>query len=79
MRAARSATAMSAEGSQRREFIAGLAGAAAVGAALPANAIIDYAGLPGLGGSDKIDINNANVRVYVKIQGMYPGCAGKVR
>ena len=51
----------------------------AVGAALPANAIIDYAGLPGLGGSDKIDINNANVRVYVKIQGMYPGCAGKVR
>jgi len=78
MRAARSATAMSAEGSQRREFLAGLAGAAAVGAALPANAIIDYAGLPGLGGSDKIDINNANVRVYVKIQGMYPTVAGKI-
>ena len=31
-----------------------------------------------LGGSSKIDINNANVRVYVKLPGMYPGAAGKI-
>mmetsp|Transcript_3142 Transcript_3142/g.4366 ORF Transcript_3142/g.4366 Transcript_3142/m.4366 type:complete len:137 (-) Transcript_3142:197-607(-) len=43
-----------------------------------ANADVDYAGLPYLGGSEKIDINNANVRVYAKLPGMYPSVAGKI-
>jgi hypothetical protein len=31
-----------------------------------------------LGGSDKIDLNNANVRVYARFPGMYPSAAGKI-
>lgn len=31
-----------------------------------------------LGGSDKIDVNNANVRVYARFPGMYPSAAGKI-
>ena len=46
--------------------------------AAPALADTDYAGLPYLGGSSKIDINNANIRVYAKLPGMYPGAAGKI-
>mmetsp|Transcript_25155 Transcript_25155/g.25355 ORF Transcript_25155/g.25355 Transcript_25155/m.25355 type:complete len:152 (-) Transcript_25155:184-639(-) len=43
-----------------------------------ARAEIDYEGLPFLGGSEKIDLNNANVRVYLKLPGMYPNIAGKI-
>ena len=32
-----------------------------------------------LGGGDKIDLNNANIRAYLKCPGMYPNAAGKVR
>jgi len=67
-----------AGGSARREFIATVAGAAGAAVATPALADTDYAGLPYLGGSNKIDINNANVRVYAKLPGMYPGAAGKI-
>jgi len=67
-----------AGGSARREFIATVAGAAGAAVATPALADTDYAGLPYLGGSSKIDINNANVRVYAKLPGMYPGAAGKI-
>jgi hypothetical protein len=31
-----------------------------------------------LGGSEKIDVNNANVRVYSRFPGMYPTVAGKI-
>lgn len=31
-----------------------------------------------LGGSEKVDVNNANVRVYAKFPGMYPTVAGKI-
>ena len=63
----------------RRAFLSKVAGAAAGAAvAAPAFADTDYAGLPYLGGSEKIDINNANVRVYAKLPGMYPGAAGKI-
>jgi len=31
-----------------------------------------------LGGSSTVDINNANVRVYLKMPGMYPAAAGKI-
>jgi len=43
-----------------------------------ARAEIDYAGLPYLGGSEKIDINNANIRVYLKLPGLYPNIAAKI-
>merc|ERR1719498_2162965 len=43
-----------------------------------ANAEIDYAGIGYLGGQSKIDVNNANVRVYAKKQGLYPNAAGKM-
>merc|ERR1719324_685000 len=46
--------------------------------AAAANAEIDYAGVGFLGGSKTIDVNNANVRVYQKLPGMYPNAAGKL-
>merc|ERR1719199_1735336 len=78
MRATRSVT-MSAEAS-RREFMVKAAGfaAAAVAAAPAADALVDYPGLPYLGGGDKIDLNNANIRSYLRLPGMYPSIAGKI-
>jgi photosystem II PsbU protein len=68
----------------RRAFLSG-AGAAAIAAAaavvatpMAANAIRDYENVGLLGGSDIIDINNANVRAYLKMPGMYPSAAGKI-
>lgn len=62
----------------RRAALAGAAAAAvaAVAASLPALAETEYANVPFLGGSDIIDINNANVRAYAKYPGMYPTVAG---
>ena len=31
-----------------------------------------------MGGGDKIDLNNANVRAYLKLPGLYPTIAGKI-
>lgn len=39
---------------------------------------IDYDGIKYLGGGDKVDLNNANIRAYLKIPGMYPSIASKV-
>lgn len=74
-----STTALNAEAG-RREFFskAAAATAAVVGAAAPANAVIDYENVAYLGGSNIVDINNANVRAYLKMPGMYPTVAGKV-
>jgi len=47
-------------------------------APLAANAIRDYENVGLLGGSDIVDINNANVRVYLKMPGLYPTVAGKI-
>merc|ERR1719267_113763 len=70
---------VSALAPSRRQFLSKVAGAATGAAvAAPALADTDYAGLPYLGGSTKIDVNNANVRVYAKLPGMYPGAAGKI-
>ena len=44
----------------------------------PALAEIDYDGVKYLGGGDKVDVNNANIRAYVKMPGMYPNVAGKI-
>lgn len=51
---------------------------AVVGTAAPANAVIDYENIGYLGGSQIVDVNNANVRAYLKMPGMYPTVAGKI-
>ncbi|EKX52337.1 hypothetical protein GUITHDRAFT_65512 [Guillardia theta CCMP2712] len=67
---------MQADGLSRRDLIKNVAAFGVAAAPVLANAEIDYANVPFLGGSDKIDINNANVRVYTKLPGMYPTIAG---
>ena len=72
-------TALNAEAG-RREFFskAATAALAVAGAAAPANAVIDYENVGYLGGSNIVDVNNANVRAYLKMPGMYPNVAGKI-
>ena len=43
-----------------------------------AKAIRDYEAIGLLGGGAVVDINNANVRVYLKMPGLYPAVAGKI-
>jgi photosystem II PsbU protein len=72
----RPATELAAE---RREFLsqaAAFAGLAAFAPAAYANR--DYAEVGLLGGSNVVDVNNANVRVYLKMPGLYPTIAGKI-
>lgn len=38
----------------------------------------DYDAVAYLGGGSIVDVNNANIRVYLKMPGMYPTLAGKV-
>ena len=65
--------------SSRRTFVSsGAAFLTAAAAAAPALAIRDYEGLGYLGGGTQVDVNNANVRAYLKMPGMYPTVAGKV-
>lgn len=72
-------TALNAESSGRREFFGQAAAAAAfVAGAAPANAIRDYENVGYLGGGAIVDINNANVRAYLKMPGLYPTVAGKI-
>jgi photosystem II PsbU protein len=74
--AQRPATELAAE---RREFLSKAAAFAGMAAfAAPALAVRDYEGLGYLGGSNIVDINNANVRVYLKMPGLYPTLAGKI-
>lgn len=49
---------------------------ATVAAPLASFANIEYPNVGYLGGSDKIDVNNANVRAYLKFPGFYPSLAG---
>merc|ERR1719229_67532 len=69
---------MSEEPVARRELVSKVLGAGAMLGATAANADIDYAGVGFLGGSSTIDVNNANIRVYTKLPGMYPNAAGKI-
>jgi photosystem II PsbU protein len=62
----------------RRAFLSAAAAAAVAAAPLAANAIRDYENVGLLGGSEIVDVNNANVRVYLKMPGMYPTVAGKI-
>lgn len=62
----------------RRDFLGAAAVAAAALAPLPALADRDYENVGYLGGEKVVDVNNANVRVYLKMPGVYPGLAGKI-
>jgi photosystem II PsbU protein len=64
----------------RRDFLGAAAAAAAGMAAFaqPALADRDYANVGLLGGEKIVDVNNANVRVYLKMPGVYPNLAGKI-
>lgn len=57
---------MQADGVSRRDLLSGLAGAVVVAAPALANADTEYANIPYLGGSDQVDVNNANIRVYTR-------------
>lgn len=63
----------------RRALLAG-AVAAVAAAALPKSVLAEreYPNVGFLGGSDVIDINNANVRAYFKLKGFYPNLAGLI-
>eukprot|EP00913_Durusdinium_trenchii_P024725 g23207.t1 len=54
--------------------------AAAVAVALPgaANAMRSQDNIQYLGGSDKVDINNANIQAYRQFPGMFPTIAGLI-
>uniref|UniRef100_A0A7S0BF75 Photosystem II 12 kDa extrinsic protein n=1 Tax=Rhodosorus marinus TaxID=101924 RepID=A0A7S0BF75_9RHOD len=58
---------------ERRDFLKSVLGAA-LAMTVPASAMaeVEYSGVPYLGGSDKVDVNNANIRVFQKFPGMYP-------
>jgi photosystem II PsbU protein len=74
----RSSTKLAAEGG-RRDFLGAAAAAAGMAAfAQPALADRDYANVGLLGGDKVVDVNNANVRVYLKMPGLYPNLAGKI-
>lgn len=64
----------------RRAALSAIATAvtASIVAPLVSQAEVEYAGIGYLGGSDKIDINNANVRAYTKLPGFYPTLAGMI-
>jgi len=75
---ARASATMSEEPIARRELVSKVLGASALFAAGAANAEVDYAGVGFLGGAKTIDVNNANIRVYQKLPGVYPNAAGKI-
>ena len=62
----------------RRSLVTTALGASAFLGATAANAEVDYAGVGYLGGSSIIDVNNANIRVYAKLPGMYPNVCTKL-
>merc|ERR1719499_2525776 len=63
----------------RRQQVASTAGAAALAVAPAAGlAIVDFDAVKYLGGTDKVDINNANVQAYRQFPGMFPTAAGAI-
>lgn len=74
-----SAIRMSAEeAASRRQVLASAAlGAVALFPGL-AGAEINYDGVKYLGGGEKVDVNNANIRAFTQYPGMYPNVASKI-
>jgi photosystem II PsbU protein len=70
-------TALNAE-SDRRAFLGAAAAFGAVAIPAAANAVVDYENIAYLGGGQNVDVNNANVRAYLRMPGMYPSAAGKI-
>ena len=62
----------------QQKMASGLAAGALALSPVSANAIVDYDAIKYLGGSDKVDINNANVQAYRQFRGMYPTAAGQI-
>mmetsp|Transcript_3249 Transcript_3249/g.6476 ORF Transcript_3249/g.6476 Transcript_3249/m.6476 type:complete len:161 (-) Transcript_3249:114-596(-) len=77
-RASACSMTMQADGVSRRDFFAAAAVGAAVVAPQVAFADVEYPNVPFLGGSDVVDVNNANIRVYTRFPGMYPAVATKI-
>merc|ERR1719284_1566644 len=63
----------------RRQAVQQAAAAlAAASLASPALGEVDYAGVGYLGGAKEIDVNNANIRAYLRLPGMYPFITNKI-
>jgi len=63
----------------RRQQVASATAAAVLSLSpVASTAMVDYEGVQYLGGSDKVDINNANVQAYRQFPGMYPTAAGQI-
>lgn len=63
----------------RRVFISSISiGFLGISKAYPASAVRDFARVGLLGGSNIVDVNNANIRVFLKMDGMYPNIARKI-
>merc|ERR1712008_451801 len=62
----------------QQQMASGAAAGVLALAPVSANAIVDYDAIKYLGGSDKVDINNANVQAYRQFPGMYPTAAGAI-
>merc|ERR1712037_495797 len=60
----------------QQQVASGVAAGAIALAPAAANAIVDYDAIKYLGGSDEVDVNNANVQAYRQFRGMYPTAAG---
>merc|ERR1712061_295040 len=62
----------------QQQVASGVAATALALAPSSANAIVDYDAIKYLGGSDKVDVNNANVQAFRQFPGMYPTAAGQI-
>eukprot|EP00640_Fibrocapsa_japonica_P004556 CAMPEP_0113945762 /NCGR_PEP_ID=MMETSP1339-20121228/51144_1 /TAXON_ID=94617 /ORGANISM="Fibrocapsa japonica" /LENGTH=126 /DNA_ID=CAMNT_0000951519 /DNA_START=199 /DNA_END=579 /DNA_ORIENTATION=+ /assembly_acc=CAM_ASM_000762 len=65
----------------RRDFLksfTAVAGLSILAVGAPVQAVRDYSGIKYLGGGDLVDLNNANIRVYARMPGMYPNIASKI-
>eukprot|EP00933_Yihiella_yeosuensis_P021290 TRINITY_DN1687_c0_g1_i1.p1 TRINITY_DN1687_c0_g1~~TRINITY_DN1687_c0_g1_i1.p1 ORF type:complete len:191 (-),score=64.44 TRINITY_DN1687_c0_g1_i1:74-646(-) len=63
----------------RKQQAASVAAATAVAVTpLAASAYVDYENIEYLGGSDKVDINNANIQAYRQFPGMFPTAAAAI-
>eukprot|EP00929_Paragymnodinium_shiwhaense_P106508 TRINITY_DN7196_c0_g1_i1.p1 TRINITY_DN7196_c0_g1~~TRINITY_DN7196_c0_g1_i1.p1 ORF type:complete len:191 (+),score=60.36 TRINITY_DN7196_c0_g1_i1:197-769(+) len=63
---------------RQNQAAAAAAAAAVVATPMAASALVDYEGIEFLGGSDRVDINNAPVQAYRQYPGFYPTAAGKI-
>jgi photosystem II PsbU protein len=64
--------------SSRRQMVQSAALGVAALFPMAAMAEINYDGVKYLGGGDKVDVNNANIRAFTQFPGMYPSAAAKI-